>query len=203
MTILKIEYMNHQLSKTYIFLRAIGLKYPEEEYGQVSLKEVVKKLYKTFKNAILIEWVMECPLLSPLLPRMIRPWVLRRIGCNVGKDTFIGSQLWIDTGHAELITIEDHVHVTGRTVLLCHKKDLHNYCKEDDYSDLPYLTGKIVLKRGCSTGTGTIIMPGVTIGEGAIVGAGSLVTKDIPAWTIATGRPAKVVKEIPKRFDKV
>jgi acetyltransferase-like isoleucine patch superfamily enzyme len=42
-------------------------------------------------------------------------------------------------------------------------------------------------------------MPGVTIGEGAIIGAGSLVTKDIPAWTIATGRPAKVVKEIPER----
>jgi len=44
-------------------------------------------------------------------------------------------------------------------------------------------------------------MPGVTIGEGAIVGAGSLVTKDIPAWTIAAGRPAKVIKEIPKRKD--
>ena len=39
-------------------------------------------------------------------------------------------------------------------------------------------------------------MPGVTIGDGAIVGAGSLVTKDIPAWTIAIGRPAKVVKQI-------
>ena len=45
----------------------------------------------------------------------------------------------------------------------------------------------------------TFVMPGVTIGDGAIVGAGSLVTKDVPAWTIATGRPAKVVKEIPKR----
>ena len=42
-------------------------------------------------------------------------------------------------------------------------------------------------------------MPGVTVGEGAIVGAGSLVTKDIPAWTIATGRPARVVKKIPVR----
>lgn len=42
-------------------------------------------------------------------------------------------------------------------------------------------------------------MPGVTIGEGAVIGAGSLVTKDIPAWTIAVGRPAKVVKQIPKR----
>jgi acetyltransferase-like isoleucine patch superfamily enzyme len=42
-------------------------------------------------------------------------------------------------------------------------------------------------------------MPGVTIGDGAIIGAGSIVTRDIPAWTIATGRPAKVVKEIPER----
>lgn len=46
----------------------------------------------------------------------------------------------------------------------------------------------------------SFIMPGVTIGEGAIVGAGSLVTKDIPAWTVAAGRPAKVVKEIPQRI---
>ena len=48
-------------------------------------------------------------------------------------------------------------------------------------------------------GMETIIMPGVTIGDGAIIGAGSIVTRDIPAWTIATGRPAKVVKEIPER----
>ena len=40
------------------------------------------------------------------------------------------------------------------------------------------------------------IMPGVTVGEGAIVGAGSLVVRDVPAWTIVTGNPAKVVKEI-------
>lgn len=39
-------------------------------------------------------------------------------------------------------------------------------------------------------------MPGVTIGEGCVIGTGSLVTKDIPDWTIATGRPAKIVKEL-------
>ena len=48
-------------------------------------------------------------------------------------------------------------------------------------------------------GMESLIMPGVTIGDGAIIGAYSLITKDIPAWTIATGRPAKVVKQVPIR----
>jgi acetyltransferase-like isoleucine patch superfamily enzyme len=67
------------------------------------------------------------------------------------------------------------------------------------YSKLPYHHKKIHLKKGCLIGMETIILPGVTVGEGAIVGAGSLVTNDIPAWSIATGRPAKVVKQISER----
>ena len=45
-------------------------------------------------------------------------------------------------------------------------------------------------------------MPGVTVGEGAVVGAGSIVTKDIPAWSVAVGRPAKVIRQISKREGK-
>ncbi len=191
--------MSQKLSKTYRFLRTVGLNYPEEEYGQVTICQLIKRVNKTFRDSFLLNCVMNNWLLSPLLPRKIRPWVLRKIGCQVGRNTFFGSQLWIDAGHADLITIEDYVHVTGRTVLLCHKKDLSSYCQGDNYADLPYMTGKIHLKRGCSTGTGTIIMPGVTIGEGAIIGAGSLVTKDIPDWSIAIGSPAKVVKQIQRR----
>lgn len=182
-------------------LRAVGLNYPEEEYGQVSLWAVIKRVLKTYRDSFLLKFVMNSWLLAPLAPRKIRPWVLRTIGCHVGKDVFIGSQVWVDAGHADLIYIEDHAHVTGLTVLLCHKKVLDNYYVGDDYAKLPYKKGEIHLGKGCSTGTGTLIMPGVTVGEGAIIGAGSLVTKDIPAWTIAIGRPAKVVREIKKRSD--
>lgn len=191
-----------KLSRSFRLLRAIGLNYPEEEYGQVSLWQVFVKTLLTLRNSILLKHFMNCSILSPLNPRKIRPWVLRKIGCNVGKDVFIGSGVWIDGGHSELITIDDHAHVTGNTVMLCHKKDLKNYFFGDDYAKLPYMKAPIHLCKGCSTGTGTIIMPGVTIGEGAVVGAGSLVTKDIPAWTIAVGSPAKVVKEIPKRPER-
>lgn len=188
-----------KLSLTFKTLRGLGLNFPEEEYGQVSLWIVIKRTAKTYHDAFLMKHLMNCSLLSPLNPRKIRPWVLRKIGCHVGKDVFIGGEVWIDLGHADLITIDDHAHVTGRTVLLCHKKDLEDYYVGDDYAAVKYRTAPIHLCKGCSTGTGTIILPGVTIGEGAIVGAGSLVTKDVPAWTIALGNPAKVIKKIPKR----
>lgn len=188
-----------KLSLTFRLLRIIGLNYPEQEYGQVSPWQVIKRIWKVYRDSFLMKFLMNSWLLSPLEPRKIRPWVLRKIGCHVGKDVFIGSRVWIDTSHADLIYIEDHAHVTGLTVLLCHKRELSDYYQGDDYAKLPYKTGEIHLGKGCSTGTGTIIMPGVSIGEGAIIGAGSLVTKDIPAWTIAIGRPAKVVKEIPQR----
>lgn len=51
-------------------------------------------------------------------------------------------------------------------------------------------------------GMNVIILKGVTIGEGAIVGAGSVVTKDVPAWTVVAGNPAKVVKEVPLELRK-
>lgn len=188
-----------KLSLTYRLLRKIGLNYPEEEYGQISIWNVICRVCKTYRDGFLLKYVMDSWLLDPLAPRKVRPWVLRKIGCHVGKDVFIGSEVWIDSGHADLIYIGDRTHITARTVLLCHKKNLSDYHQGDDYLKLPYMKGEIHIGAGCSTGTGSMIMPGVTIGDGAIIGAYSLVTKDIPAWTIAIGRPAKVVKEIPRR----
>lgn len=47
-------------------------------------------------------------------------------------------------------------------------------------------------------GFNSIILKGVTIGEGAVVGAGSVVTKDVPAWTVVAGNPARIIREIPE-----
>lgn len=188
-----------KLSFTYILLRRLGLNYSEEEYGQVSLWKVIKRVVKTYRDVFLLKYMMNSWLLSPISPRKLRPWVLRTIGCKVGRNVFIGDNVKVDSGHADLIYIEDHVHIAGGTRLLCHQRDLSNYCVGDDYAKLGYKLQPIHLSKGCLIGMESFVMPGVTIGEGAIVGAFSLVTKDIPAWTIATGRPAKVVKQIPER----
>lgn len=54
---------------------------------------------------------------------------------------------------------------------------------------------KVKIKDGCDIGVGTIILPGVTIGEGSIIGAGAVVTEDIPDYAVAVGCPAKVIRK--------
>ena len=189
-------------SFTYRLLRRLGFHYSEDEYGQVSIWQVFKRVHKTYRDSFLMKFVMNSWLLSPFLPRRVRPWVLKRIGCHVGKGCFIGDNVRIDAGHSDMITLEDGVSIAGGTRLLCHQRDFTNYYVGSDYLGLGYIVKPIVLKKGCLIGMESFVMSGVTVGEGAIVGAGSLVTKDVPAWTIATGRPAKVVKEIPHREEK-
>lgn len=188
-----------KLSVSYRILKCFGLNFSEEEYGQVSLWEMIRSALKHIRNAILLKYCMYSVILSPLNYRKIRPIFWRWMGAKVGKDCFIGYEVWVDMTNTELIEMEDHVHIANRCLLLCHQRDLSGYHIGDDYAKLGYHKRKIVLKKGCLIGMNSMVMPGVTIGEGAIVGAGSLVTKDIPAWTIATGRPAKVVKQITAR----
>lgn len=187
-----------KLSLTFRLLRKLGFNYSEEEYGQVSLWRVIKQF---FKNIYLkqLQNMMDWAILEPLAPRKLRPSLMRRMGCKVGKGCFIGDHVRIDQGHADMITLEDSVSVASGTRLLCHQRDFTHYFVGSDYMKLGYTIKPIVLKKGCLVGMESFVMPGVTIGEGAIVGAGSLVSKDIPAWTVAVGRPAKVVKSVPVR----
>lgn len=186
-----------KLSLSFRLLRAFGFNYSEEEYGDVSLLRVIRQFFHNIRMARLGK-MMNWAILAPIAPRKVRPMLMRKMGCHVGKGCFIGDNVRIDTGHADMITLEDGVSVAGGTRLLCHQRDFSRYFVGSDYNKLPYTIKPILLKKGCLIGMESFVLPGVTVGEGAIVGAGSLVTKDIPAWTVATGRPAKVVREIPQ-----
>lgn len=69
-----------------------------------------------------------------------------------------------------------------------------NFIQNKDWSDVNCKPIKIC--DDAWIGMNVIILKGVTVGEGAIVGAGSVVTKDVPAWTVVAGNPARVVKEL-------
>jgi acetyltransferase-like isoleucine patch superfamily enzyme len=67
----------------------------------------------------------------------------------------------------------------------------------DEYRNDVFI-GTITMEDYSSLGTNVVVMPGVTIGEGAVVGANSFVNKDIPAWTIYAGSPAKFIRNRPE-----
>lgn len=190
-----------KLSFTFKTLRALGFNYSEEEYGQVSLGMVFSRFFGNIYRKIL-EKMMDWALLDPFLPRKLRPWLVRRMGGQIGKNVFIGDYVRFDLQHASMIFVGDYSHITSGCRLLCHQRDLTNYHVGDNAAALGYKTGEIHIGKGVMIGMETMIMPGVTIGDGAIIGAHSTVTKDIPAWTIAIGNPAKVIKEISKKEAK-
>lgn len=187
-----------ELGFTFKMLRALGFNYSEKKYGDVSLWRVIKQFFRNIHLKHL-EKMLDRFYLEPFAPRKLRPKLIRKMGCHVGKNTFFGDYVRMDTSYADMIYIGDFAHITSGCRILCHQRDLSNYCQGDNAADLGYKTGEVHIGKGVMVGMETLIMPGVTIGDGAIIGAGSIVTNDIPAWTIAVGRPAKVIKTIPER----
>lgn len=128
-----------------------------------------------------------------------RPKYWLKCGVKSSGKFRVGYGVYFDATNADKITIEDGVWIAANCLFLCHRRQLKEYHVGDDYNDLPYKIEPIVLKRGCCVGMKSIVMPGVTIGEGAIVGTGSIVTKDIPPYCVAVGNPAKPIKFFEKR----
>jgi len=113
---------------------------------------------------------------------------------NYGKNTRIGKNVFINFDCVFLdlggITIEDNVLIAPKVSLL---SEAHPLSPAERQSLIP---GAIHIKKNAWIGAGATILPGVTIGENAVVAAGAVVSKDVPANTIVGGVPAKIIKTI-------
>ena len=132
---------------------------------------------------------------------------------TIGNHSFIGSSTFISRSS---ITIGNNVTIAWGSTIYDHDSHSLDYMErrkdiDDELADLRSKQNMIAHKNWdvvnskpikiCDDawiGMNCIILKGVTIGEGAIVGAGSVVTKDVPAWTVVAGNPAKVVKTLLK-----
>jgi len=108
-------------------------------------------------------------------------------GVHIGKDVWIGYDAIIETSHPHLVTIHDRVAVGIRTTIIAHNREQRG----------------VVIEEDAVLGPGAIVLPNVTIGRGAIVTAGSVVTKSVPPKTMVQGNPARPIAtaEVPFGLD--
>ena len=129
---------------------------------------------------------------SPLVPAW-RVSLHRARGVAIGKHVFIGVEVFIDDATPTAITIEDDVTIIAQTSIIGH-----TYYPPHFYPVLGDETGRenarTTIRRGAYLGLRSTILSGVTVGDYAIVAAGSVVTKDVPPYTIVAGVPARVVR---------
>jgi len=109
-------------------------------------------------------------------------WVVQnKDGLKLGYKTDIGAFTYINAKSG--VIIEDFVQIGS-------------HCSLYSVSSIDDKEGKITLKKNCKIGSHSVIVPGVTIGENAIIGAFSFVNKDIPDNVVAVGTPVKIIKKL-------
>ena len=121
---------------------------------------------------------------SHWLSNKLRVRLLRLGGVNVGKNIFLGEGVIIDSIRPDLLTIGDNTLITARCMILTHF-----------YKNGNFYYGDVKIGSGCFVGMNTIIANSVTIGDNSVIGAGSIVTKDIPEGEVWAGNPAKFIKK--------
>jgi sugar O-acyltransferase (sialic acid O-acetyltransferase NeuD family) len=87
--------------------------------------------------------------------------------------------------------VGEHVHVNYHSAI-GHDGRVGDYVTLSSYVDI---TGKVTLGEGVFVGSGASILPGISVGSYAVIGGGALVHRDVAAWTVAVGVPARVIKE--------
>ena len=129
----------------------------------------------------------------PYLP--VRLQCLRKAGVLLGRNVYIGEDLIIseilEDRHAHVI-IGDRVAIAQRVTIVTATSP--NYSNLSRY--FKGIQGKVEIQDDAWIGAAAIILPNVTVGRGAIVAAGAVVTKSVPEYTIVGGVPARIIKKV-------
>lgn len=154
--------------------------------GNTYIKKILKKVYRSFSK-------------SSVIPGTLRVHFLRKSGINIGEKVTIneGFTLACDIGYESNLTIEDRVAFGPNVTIVVTSHPNHSRLRDlkDQYPSFEVF-GKVRIMHDAWIGAGAIILPEITVGEYSIVGAGAVVTTDVPPFCIVAGVPAKILRKI-------
>ena len=113
-------------------------------------------------------------------------------GTNIGRNCKISSHTFICEG----VTIEDNVFVGHNVTFINDRYPRATAADGQMQTEADWICVPTLVKKGASIGSSVSLLCGITVGENAIVGTGSVVTKDVPSNTIVAGNPARVLRKI-------
>jgi acetyltransferase-like isoleucine patch superfamily enzyme len=133
-------------------------------------------------------------------------------GCEVGDETKIGAFVEIQknasvgkrckiSSHSficEGVTIEDNVFIGHNVTFVNDSYPRATTASGEIQSEKDWKVEKTLVRKGASIGSGVTILANVVIGENALIGAGSVVTKDVPPFSVVVGNPARIVRLLPQ-----
>ncbi len=128
------------------------------------------------------------------IPAFLRLALYRAMGVAIGRNVFVGLDTWLDDQFPELIEIQDDVTISFRVTVVVH--DDARRMNAVIPGALDGTVAPVRLLKGCYLGACCVILPGITVGERAVVGAGAVVTRDVPPGKIVLGVPARVVRDV-------
>ncbi len=115
-------------------------------------------------------------------------------GAKIGKNCKISSHTFICEG----VTIEDDVFISHNVTFINDPYPRATNAEGELQTEKDWVCIPTLIKKGASIGSSVTLLCGVTVGERAIVGAGSVVTKDVPPDTIVAGNPARIMRKVDK-----
>lgn len=161
------------------------VRYPVK--GANALWQLYKTVsfFKVAKNFAVIQLSRYTPFLG------MKNWLYRTfLGMQVGDQTAVALMVMMDVMFPELISVGRNTIIGYNTTILAH-----------EYLTDEYRLGRVIIGDNVMIGANSTLLPGITIGDGAVVAAGSLVNRDVPAGAFVGGNPIRIIRTAESRAE--
>jgi acetyltransferase-like isoleucine patch superfamily enzyme len=129
--------------------------------------------------------------IPPWLPALLHKW--RGVNMDNYRTVYIAPNVLIDTTFPQHVFIEDNVYITRGAKIISHT----SFTPPTQYeTGIEFTVEDVVIEYGAYIGVNAIVLPSVRVGRCAIVGAGAVVTKDVPPYAIVGGNPARIIGDV-------